>query len=758
MDSFDLHKLTDFDFESLCKDVLEAALGVRLEIFTKGPDRGIDLRYMSDDGSAIVVQCKHWIGTDRSTFIHRMKKDELPKVSKLKPTRYIVAASVPMNPQAKEKLQDDFSPFIRSPMDIWGLNDIVSFIKGRPDIIRRHIRLWLNDATMLESALSRNVLWRSEHFAEEVQEALKTYVPNDNFRQALGILEDIHVCVISGLPGVGKTTLAQIMAANYADQGYELIHISEDIEDAYRLWIKNGRQVFIYDDFLGQSTLGDKLHKNEDQRLISIMRRVKGDPFKRLICTTRGYILEQARQKYERLHNQDFDPVTFTVSVDQYGRDVKAAILYNHVFWSKWPPETKVTFSRPESYEPIIDHPNFNPRIISATLAANFDHRLGGPASQLVGNLNDPGLVWRHVYELQISQNERDLLTTFLSMRNFRISTLELILLTRPGWTRSQVRRSIQVVDGTFLSVRDDHVTFHNPSAMEFVAAEVMADPSIVREILSHAYAFEQVENLWYQYKQRMEGREFDGFVSDSFTDSLVEAILRCLDSDTEPYRSNLSSARVLTALEVAEFCGHPALVRRVAQMLATRGFVYRIILLENIVQVIRITQESRNPEIRAHGESVRLEGLAAILNRDRGNAAPVKAALYALELRDLLDESTLKEVNRQAIEATSSIFEAYDDGWGDVDDDDVEVALQFAETQPGNENLWPGSSTMMAEIGYEPWRGISGTGMDEEEDGWDEFDAENDQTYRLMQSLSSFALSADQEDAFPFPGRDEIP
>jgi DNA polymerase III delta prime subunit len=670
-----------------------------------------------------------------------MKSDEFPKVAELKPTRYIVATSVSMNPQAKEALQKEFSPFIRSPADIWGLEDIVSFIKGRSDIVRRHIRLWLNDATALEAALSRNILWRSEHFAEEILETLKTYVPNDNFRQALGILEDAHVCIISGLPGVGKTTLAQILAANYADQGYELIHISEDIEDAYKLWIKGGRQVFIYDDFLGQSVLGDKLHKNEDQRLISVMKRIKGDAFKRLICTTRGYLLEQARQKYERLHNEDFDPLTFTVSVDGYDQDVKAEILYNHVFWSAWPSEAKSAFAHRENYEPIIAHPHFNPRIVSATLASRFDRCLGEPAAQLIKNLNDPALVWRHVYELQVSQSERDLLTTFFSMRNFRLSTLEKVLLARPGWTRSQVRRSIQVLDGTFLSVKKHYLTFHNPSAAEFVAAEVFGDTSIVRDILSHPYAFEQVETLWYHYKTRMDGREFVGFVTNEFTDLLVSAILHSLDSDEEPYKSELSSARVLTALEVAEFCGHSELIRRVVRMLSTQGVIYRIPSVENIAQVIRLTQHSRTPEIRSRHHDVRLEGLTSILNREEGPAAPVKAALYATELRDLLDASMLREIYHQAVEATSEILREYDDGWGDVDEDDLEIALQFASTRQNPDKIWPGSENLMNTLEIKEWRGISGADAEDEyeEEEWDEYSMEGDDTHLLMQSLSSF-------------------
>jgi hypothetical protein len=744
VDSFDLHKLTDFDFETLCKDILEEILDVRLEIFSQGPDMGIDLRHTSADGSITVIQCKHWIKTDRSTFIRRMKRDELPKVTKLGPDRYIIAASVPMSPQAKEILKADFAPHIKTPSDILGLEDITAFLAGRPDIVRRHIRLWLNDVTVLESALSRNVLWRSEHFVEEIQETLRTYVPNPSFRQALGVLEDSHVCVISGLPGVGKTTLARVLAANYADQGYELIHISGDIEDAYRLWSRGARQLFIYDDFLGQSVLDDKLNKNEDQRLISIMKRVKGDSRKRLICTTRGYILEQARQRYERLHNEDFSPITFTVQVEQYDREVRAAILYNHLFWSDWPAAIKAMFASPDSYGPIIDHVHFNPRIIAATLSADFDSSLGHPAAQLVDNLSDPALVWRHIYELQLSQWERDLLTTFFSMQTGRLPNLEQVLLARPGWTRSQVRRSLQVLDGTFLSVRQESVPvvdFHNASASEFVAGELFSHPSELRKVLSVPHAFEQIEKLWFHFAAKAsEGGDF-WQRGNPYSDILVSAVMDSLDSPKEPYKSKPSSSVVLPSLELAEYSRDRKLIRRVVELLSTQGTVYRIRRFEDILNVIRSVRDSRIPEIRACYNKIRLEGLSAVLNREKGRAAPVKAALYVQELTDLIDESLRERISNTAVEVASRILDDYEWGWGDVDFVDVEAALQFADLRSPRESIWAGWEDLMASEDVEAWRGIGAGDTEPDYEEWEEYDDDDykgDRAYELMQSLAS--------------------
>ncbi|GAA2996177.1 ATP-binding protein [Streptosporangium longisporum] len=372
MDLMDFHKLTDFDFECLCKDVFEKLLNVRLEIFTSGSDGGIDLRYMNRYGDKVIIQCKHWMKSGRAKLVRHMLNEELPKARNLNPTRYIIASTVEMTRDAKDKLYKAFDPFIVSPSDIYGAHELLSIIGDSPNIVRKYMRLWLSDANMLEAAISKNILWRSEHFAEEIKETLKTYVPSSSYRHALKMLDANHACIITGGPGVGKTSLAQVLSAHYAYSGYELVEISENIEDAYRMWESEAKQIFVYDDFLGQSTLEDKLYKNEDARLISLMKRIGKDPHKRLICTTRSYILAQGKNRYERLDRENFEPITCVVDLDSYSRETKARILYNHTFWSTWPAVEKAKLAQPESYRKIIDHINFNPRVISDVLTARF--------------------------------------------------------------------------------------------------------------------------------------------------------------------------------------------------------------------------------------------------------------------------------------------------------------------------------------------------------------------------------------------------
>ena len=63
MATYNFSEISDFEFESLCRDLLQQELRMSLELFAPGRDRGIDIRYLGVvDGKQekIVVQCKRW--------------------------------------------------------------------------------------------------------------------------------------------------------------------------------------------------------------------------------------------------------------------------------------------------------------------------------------------------------------------------------------------------------------------------------------------------------------------------------------------------------------------------------------------------------------------------------------------------------------------------------------------------------------------------------------------------------------------------
>jgi MoxR-like ATPase len=70
---------------------------------------------------------------------------------------------------------------------------------------------------------------RSRTLAEEIAEALPRYVQSSSFERARALLRKERVIVIAGQPGIGKTTLARLLAADAVLDRYEPIEVSNDV-------------------------------------------------------------------------------------------------------------------------------------------------------------------------------------------------------------------------------------------------------------------------------------------------------------------------------------------------------------------------------------------------------------------------------------------------------------------------------------------------------------------------------------------------
>ncbi|MFC8951572.1 restriction endonuclease [Streptomyces sp. NPDC057101] len=509
METFDLGRLTDFDFEAVCKDLFELEFGVRLEIFTPGPDGGVDLRHLKGEDPALVVQCKHFHRSGRAKLLNHLQKVEAPKLRKLRPGRYVLATSVELSRDSKDKLYEALKPFVQSPSDIYGKDEIDALLRKHEQVVKRHLRLWLTSASVLNSLLSKSIVTRSQDLADRVDETLRTYADNGSRDAALNLLEDRHVCVVAGAPGVGKTTLSHVLCAHYLSHGYELVEISEDVEEANALWNAGVPQLFYYDDFLGQTAIDEKLGKNEDGRLISLMQRVARTPNKRFLLTTREYILAQAKQRYERLDRHRFDIQTCVLDVADYTYSARASILYNHVSASGLPSRTKSVFASPTVYKRIVLHANFNPRVIAATLAEAelLGIATNRIAAEMVANLEDPSRVWGHIVNYQISASDTQLLKALLSfIAGVSMDGLQQVWVTS-GDSLRDLRNSLKVLDGTMIRTVQRgaviFVEFHNPSVRDYMRDFISSDSVDMKDFVDRIQLFEQVESLYSMLSSR---------------------------------------------------------------------------------------------------------------------------------------------------------------------------------------------------------------------------------------------------------------
>jgi DNA polymerase III delta prime subunit len=223
---------------------------------------------------------------------------------------------------------------------------------------------------VLEHIFNAAILNRSEAYRREIVAKSQTFVAPAALDRARAILRDEHSCVISGPPGVGKTTLADMLTLDYLEQGFELFVVSEDVREAEQVLLGDRRQLFVYDDFLGRTELTEKLGKNEDNRIVAFMRAVKALPQHRFILTTREYILRAARLQYARFDEYDLDALNCILEIGDYSRFERALILYQHLYFeSDATAEELKEFVESKVYREIVSHRNYTPRHIADALA-----------------------------------------------------------------------------------------------------------------------------------------------------------------------------------------------------------------------------------------------------------------------------------------------------------------------------------------------------------------------------------------------------
>lgn len=530
MPRYDFSELSDFEFESLCRDLLEAELGIPLELFTPGPDGGIDLRYLADDGGsgALIVQCKKWDKQAFAALQRHLANNELPKVNALKPTRYILATPVQMTPGRKDKLVKTMQPWIRSPADIYGRDDITGLLRRHPEIEKANIKLWLTSTDVLEAVIHRGIGSRSEAAIDHARRQIRLWVPNPSYSRARAMLDEESVCVVSGKPGIGKTMLAEILLADHAAEGYAAVAIASDIAEADDVWERETKQIFYYDDFLGRIRYGElHLEKNEENRIARFVERVRNDPTKRFILTTREYILQEAINQYERLdQTKTFQMI---VSIDDYDELTKAKILYNHIFFSDVSRDMKTAILDKKAYWSVIKHANYNPRVIEHAVEMIDNASLSREefVSELISALDHPALLWERVYG-SLSPLARYVLLALVSLRPPVL--LDDVRKATGGFVdaidNAEFADVLKVLEGNFISISEASpgkgrservVQFRDPSVEDYLWDRLEQVDGEVEAIVAGASFFEQIETLW---RAATGGHRFGGRASSLDLDS----------------------------------------------------------------------------------------------------------------------------------------------------------------------------------------------------------------------------------------------
>jgi hypothetical protein len=499
--SYDFRALSPVDFEDLVRDLLQADLGVHLESFGPGRDQGIDFRH-AHGTRQLIVQAKHYPESGLNGLL-RVAKSEAAKVLKLAPDRYILATSVSLSPQAKAKLLAAFPGVNLTEGDIWGREDINAAIGRHSAVERRFFKLWLSSTAVLDRMLHSGLYNRTDAELDLIKSSVPRFVYNDSVPRAEALLDQHRMLIIAGEPGVGKTTLARLLVWLHVEQGWKVTVIDE-IADVFEVGAGDDeRRLVLFDDFLGQIQLTPDLIRGVDQRFTALAHRFQSNKNLRLILTTRDYIFNQARSQSQRLGGPKVDAIQYTLNVGVYTRLVRAHIVYNHLFFCDLNPDQKQELLSDDFYMRIIDHKNFNPRLIEMITSADYLSLTGaGVRESALAALDNPEALWDRPFRAHISAASRALLMAVFFLRARTSLTLVEAAFRRLGHAlglspsntdTSAFRSSLREVEGSFLAIVDRSVRFANPGVRDYLR-RVIGQDGVLLKLLGCAMEVEELD------------------------------------------------------------------------------------------------------------------------------------------------------------------------------------------------------------------------------------------------------------------------
>ncbi|WIB67581.1 hypothetical protein DEI93_00680 [Curtobacterium sp. MCBD17_035] len=509
MADYDFRGLSPIDFEALIRDLLQAETGRAFTTFAVGRDGGIDCRSVAGT-DVVVAQCKHRPDASRTALASAATKELVkatdPEFVKAGQTLsgYYFATSADLTPDGVDEIAGALGHLVSDSSYVWTRGRINAALASAHDVERRHFKLWLNSAEVFERIVGSGEWERNEAFMQGVREHVRVWVHTPSYGSAYDALREQHVVIVAGPPGVGKSTLAEMLLITHWEAGYKVVQLTSDIAQAWRhLREPEEKVVFYYDDFLGQNATVE-LGKNESSELGQLIRTLQRSRTRNalLVMTTREQVLNTALHSGDdRVARALASQTPVRVQLSELTRSQRAQMLVNHLYFAYEGSDVLPGFADDLRYRDVVDHPGFNPRLLESVLLQR-PPTIDDLYATLFDALNHPDSIWSGSF-------------TQLTELAFRI-VLHLAIdpdrsLPEPAVARlvstdddpREYTRALRMLEGTWIRIaklgRDTHVALFDASRRDFLL-DRLKEPTLFASALRHASSPRQVE---YMLRQR---------------------------------------------------------------------------------------------------------------------------------------------------------------------------------------------------------------------------------------------------------------
>ncbi|WP_416864672.1 MAG: restriction endonuclease [Imperialibacter sp.] len=536
MTNFDFHRLLfPTEFENFCRDLLEIReTGITFTTYRRGRDGGIDIR-ATNSKEKIIGQCKLYDPTKYNVLLRNLKK-ELATCKRENANRYILCINIELTPLRSSEILEIFSGYIKREEDIIDgikLNKYLSQEQYQY-LFKSYSKLLIPNFQSIELALDkvffRKYYQKTTYFLHEIETKHRLFHHTAQLPFLIQHLEENKVIILTGNPGVGKTTTAMMIANFFLSKKVKDLIFLEERDYTDTLSIAEENRLIIVDDFWGQNfspqIKGHDTFQREFQTIIGHFTNSK-NCF--LILTSRDYVIRDVLKEAELETENLLNTNKHVINIEDHSREDKVKILLNHLLFYDFDLSYFQNALYNDTFEHIIKHRNYSPRhldfFIKTYLSDGYQSRYAFYDS-LFRYLDNPTAFWNDTFQklnptakailliLLVSGDPMDIKDLKSSFNDIQIKAREIL---NEGIIPGDFDKEFKKLEEFYISINQDEyyhdtsIKFQSPGIKDYLLEFLRNDGYLwIHPIILKARFFNQLTFVFCTKEEKISDFESD--------------------------------------------------------------------------------------------------------------------------------------------------------------------------------------------------------------------------------------------------------